>query len=108
MAVTATEHKSYSYKCDVHGDIRGENCPYCDKCEHGVNRCGQCYKCSADSSWATAPITDAELKLVERHVNGLHRYPDKPRNFYVQPLLPKILAEYRALRATAPTPRIES
>jgi hypothetical protein len=103
--ITAKEKTITEYECSKHGPLQGSHCPYCSVCEHGKNENQQCDKCAADSHWLQMAITDAELEQVERQVTqysghlGIFRYPPMKRNCHTMPILPRILAEYRRLRA---------
>lgn len=60
--------------CETHGrvPIHEDSCPYCDKCEHGLNRYQHCDECHQydDLSWMEAPISAAELVQIERWCDG--------------------------------------
>lgn len=101
MAVI-TEKK---YVCDKHGEVKWDHCEQClaEKCEHGKMLSQQCDECSVDTSWATAPLTAEEIariaKAVEQESLGIFRRSTKPRNYTCVSLLPKLIAEYMALRS---------
>jgi hypothetical protein len=88
----------------IHGLLpdKEETCPFCDECEHGVNRYGHCDKCNPDKSWAWSPITDQELAQIEnRPALGMvgFRSPNTPRNYQAQDLFTLLLQEYKQLRS---------
>jgi hypothetical protein len=102
MSIISESKEVVTRKCNIHGDIlqdHEKDCPRCDLCEHGVSRCGVCYKCN-DFNWMTMPVTEDEFKLVYRHTfkGSPWRNSPYPRQYRVVSLIEMMLAEYAKLK----------
>lgn len=100
MSVIATEYTKIQYTCSEHGHIgESRDCPFCDKCPHGITRNGHCDKCN-DFDWLHAPINRAEFeKIVKENMRiGPTRRSPYPRQYVVADLLPILLAEFKKMK----------
>src|SRR5580698_4383718 len=102
MAIKTQDIISKQYVCDDHGNIQSEDCPYCDKCEHGVTRYGECKEClNRDGlSWVNEPLTKDEFRQLVGSLGsaGVYRHSPFKRQFRVTAVVGHLLREYAELK----------